>query len=323
MRLVCPSCGAEYEVDDSVIPDAGRDVQCSNCGHAWFQASAAQLRAAASAETTAPETPEWTEETKGSEAESDPVEEAADDADTQSDEPETTEAETEDPTEPAASQPQSEPDIAAKTAEEPQSSGPTPETGDGATGPGPTPFIRRRTLDDAVLNVLREEAAREARVRNAQGATLETQPDLGLTSAAAAVIQATDTPKDRVARTRGNVPPEEDEDALMSRGSRRELLPDIEEINSTLRATSERDGEAASLDAPETLRRRRSGFRLGFSVSLISAAILLATYLLAPTIAETFPGLEKVMTRYVHGIDKTRLWIDEKMQSSTEALRGN
>ncbi|PQO21930.1 thioredoxin, partial [Rhodobacteraceae bacterium WD3A24] len=37
MRLTCPNCGAQYEIDDGVIPDAGRDVQCSSCGHAWFQ----------------------------------------------------------------------------------------------------------------------------------------------------------------------------------------------------------------------------------------------------------------------------------------------
>jgi len=39
MRLICPNCDAEYEVDASAIPDTGRDVQCSNCGHAWFQLS--------------------------------------------------------------------------------------------------------------------------------------------------------------------------------------------------------------------------------------------------------------------------------------------
>jgi predicted Zn finger-like uncharacterized protein len=37
MRIMCPNCDAEYEVDASAIPDIGRDVQCSNCGHAWFQ----------------------------------------------------------------------------------------------------------------------------------------------------------------------------------------------------------------------------------------------------------------------------------------------
>lgn len=37
MRLQCPNCDAEYEVDASAIPFEGRDVQCSNCGHGWFQ----------------------------------------------------------------------------------------------------------------------------------------------------------------------------------------------------------------------------------------------------------------------------------------------
>lgn len=36
MRLVCPDCGAQYEIDGALIPRAGRDVQCSACGHAWF-----------------------------------------------------------------------------------------------------------------------------------------------------------------------------------------------------------------------------------------------------------------------------------------------
>ncbi len=37
MRLQCPNCDAEYEVGASAIPFDGRDVQCSNCGHGWFQ----------------------------------------------------------------------------------------------------------------------------------------------------------------------------------------------------------------------------------------------------------------------------------------------
>ncbi|KAG1649324.1 hypothetical protein GQR58_029136 [Nymphon striatum] len=40
MRLVCPNCDAEYQVDDSLIPAEGRDVQCSNCTTTWFQAAA-------------------------------------------------------------------------------------------------------------------------------------------------------------------------------------------------------------------------------------------------------------------------------------------
>ena len=38
MRLTCPNCSAQYEVPDEVIPEEGRDVQCSNCEKTWFQA---------------------------------------------------------------------------------------------------------------------------------------------------------------------------------------------------------------------------------------------------------------------------------------------
>ena len=37
MRLICPNCGAQYAVADDVIPTEGRDVQCSNCAHTWFE----------------------------------------------------------------------------------------------------------------------------------------------------------------------------------------------------------------------------------------------------------------------------------------------
>lgn len=43
MRITCPNCGAQYEVPDDVIPDEGRDVQCSNCGDTWFQTKTEQI----------------------------------------------------------------------------------------------------------------------------------------------------------------------------------------------------------------------------------------------------------------------------------------
>ena len=35
MRLICPRCGAQYEIDAAAIPAAGRDVECSTCDHIW------------------------------------------------------------------------------------------------------------------------------------------------------------------------------------------------------------------------------------------------------------------------------------------------
>jgi predicted Zn finger-like uncharacterized protein len=45
MRLICPNCDAQYEVPDNVIPEAGRDVQCSDCGNTWFQGPASAMPA--------------------------------------------------------------------------------------------------------------------------------------------------------------------------------------------------------------------------------------------------------------------------------------
>lgn len=40
MRLVCPSCSAEYEVDEAAIGARGRMVRCARCSSEWFQAPA-------------------------------------------------------------------------------------------------------------------------------------------------------------------------------------------------------------------------------------------------------------------------------------------
>lgn len=37
MRIVCPNCSANYDVADNAIPTSGREVQCTNCEHAWLQ----------------------------------------------------------------------------------------------------------------------------------------------------------------------------------------------------------------------------------------------------------------------------------------------
>lgn len=57
MRLVCPNCEAKYEVPEDAIPETGRDVQCANCGHAWYQMrprAAAVETASAAAPVAAP-----------------------------------------------------------------------------------------------------------------------------------------------------------------------------------------------------------------------------------------------------------------------------
>lgn len=43
MRLICPNCVTQYQVEDGIIPPEGRDVRCENCGHRWFQDSIQML----------------------------------------------------------------------------------------------------------------------------------------------------------------------------------------------------------------------------------------------------------------------------------------
>lgn len=40
MRITCPNCAAQYDVEAAEVPPSGRDLICSACGHAWFHGPA-------------------------------------------------------------------------------------------------------------------------------------------------------------------------------------------------------------------------------------------------------------------------------------------
>ena len=265
MRLTCPNCKAQYEVDAAVIPVAGRDVQCSSCGITWLQLP----------------------ESAGAALDTDIDDDLMADADPDRDE-------------------------TRDMADDPEPA--TPEVSAIATA---SAAMRRRSLDDAVASVLREEAERETSARQAEGSLLETQQDLGLSEGAAA----------RPLADPGHAAPDTSADhadsAMISRQARRELLPDIEAINSTLRATSERDGDAAAMDAPETLRQRRTGFRKGFLTAIAAMTILLLPYILSSQISAKIPALAPALHDYSLTIDALRGWLDRQMISTTDAMRGS
>jgi len=257
MRLVCPNCDATYEVDGSVIPEAGRDVQCSNCGHTWFQTS--------------------------------PAVEAA-----EADEAALFDA----------------PPPAVAVAEPPP--------------PAPDQRVPARGLDETVLAVLREEAEREAAARRAEAAPIETQTEMGLSPAAAPapIPEPVAASARKVAKLKGTEP---DAAILAPRPqTRREMLPEIEEINSTLRATSEkRTGEPAAItETLPNLRPDGSGFRTGFVLMMLVAIIGVAVYVMAPRISQQIPGAAPTMTRYVDTVDSGRMWLDSVLQRAISALRG-
>ena len=167
----------------------------------------------------------------------------------------------------------------------------------------------RRTLDDNLLAVLREEAAREAAERRAEaGRTIETQPDLGPLDAGARAPVAP--------AAAASVP---DHPITERPNPRRDLLPDIEEINSTLRPGSEARDEGDT--AIVALAPKRMAFRTGFFSVLLVALVLVMLYTMAPQLAARFPGTAATLTAYVATVDALRVWLDGLMQSAAGGLR--
>jgi hypothetical protein len=169
------------------------------------------------------------------------------------------------------------------------------------------------------MSILREEAAREAAERKAEAErALQVQPDLGVPEADRRPPPRPE--KARFADLSEDAAPEA-EPTRTRPPSRSALLPDIEEINSTLRPGAEnRDGD----DSPaftEAAERRR-GFGAGFFVVLLIAAAAFATYVLAPRLAEAVPQLADPLQAYVAAVDAGRLWLDETLQRATGALQG-
>ncbi len=222
MRLVCPSCDAEYEIARSAIPRSGREVECSNCRHSWFQAFA-DLR----------------------------IDEAVLNA----------------------------PDE-------------TPDTDTDAAPDLPRP------MDDDVLDVLRQEAAREVQARLAEGGRsgLETQTEMPL------------APQDGGARhlqslraAGDSAPPPHDA------RPRRELLPNIDEVNATLHeAPATTVPTYAKASAPKT---QPSPFVRGLLFVILIGVICLALYVFAPLIAQKVPALAQTCADYVAAVDRGMRWI--------------
>lgn len=264
MRLICPNCDAQYEVPDDVMPAAGRDVQCSNCGQTWFQHH-------------------------------------------------------------PDNEPQEDTDLLDGPTEDEEVAPPPPPP------PPPAAAPERKQLDPAVADILRQEAeAEQAARRDMSAGGLESQPDLGmdLEPVENEADRRAREARERMARLRGNEAPklqaaggspEQAAPVAAALGSRRDLLPDIEEINSSLRSSNGRTGAGAADLEPEieapTYQRQRRGFRTGFLTVLLIFIVLAVIYIFAPRLSAAVPALEAPLRGYVEAIDKGRTWLDSRLQA--------
>lgn len=274
MRLICPNCGAQYEVPEEVIPEDGRDVQCSNCGDTWFQ--------------THPDHPQHSETEEPAFDDEQPL-----DKDKAEDQPDWTE-------------PDDEEEDTAPPAEEAPA---------------------RRELDPDVASVLREEASREHEARAAERGGLETQPDLGLEPSQDEADKRSHQAKARMARLRGvstplNDPEEEDE---IDPGTRRGLLPDIDDVNSTIsseQAPVEQDRSARDGSKVATPPPARGGFRRGLRLAILLAIIATAIYIFSPQIAEMVPALADPLIAYVETVNQWRAQLNDAVAPLIAQVQG-
>jgi hypothetical protein len=177
-----------------------------------------------------------------------------------------------------------------------------------------------------VLEVLREEAAREAAVRRAEAPPpIEVQTDLGLAPPPPPPLLSPSVflaARERFADL--SVSPDEltsEDDMQPYPASRRELFPDIEEINSTLRASSEPRGDESEAETETNVGADRRGFRTGFVMIILIAVLLSLLYAMAPRIVAAVPASESAMQAYVDGVDWARLGVDAALQSAIRSLR--
>ncbi|MDE0590738.1 zinc-ribbon domain-containing protein [Halocynthiibacter sp. C4] len=312
MRLVCPNCEAQYEVEARLIPDEGRDVQCSSCGDTWFQKSQAMLdeeAAEAQADTTeiAEDSPaeahENIAEIDGI-IEDEPADAAEDDATADIDESFF------DKSPSSAEETALEDDEVANFYEEVGEEEPT-EPDEEASA---SAELERPELDAAVLDVLRQEAELETRAREEEGtANLDIQTDMGL--------EEQEAPAERdVAEAIASLPEiEAAEPADDVAASRSGLLPDIDEINSTLRAESDRK-TTETADSDEEAANR-SGFNYGFSIVIMLVGILFGVYVLAPQLGQSVPAIDGTLKVYVRTVDAGRVQLDQAMEAVIRKLK--
>lgn len=277
MRLICPNCGAQYEVPDEVIPASGRDVQCSNCGDTWFQPHADMTPASTDEDRFNPAKPA--------------AQDTADDATSPSEPEPEQEIETEPAAHPAASD---------------------------------TP---RRGIDPDVAEILRSEAEREREVRAATASNLETQPDLGLDDPAVRSDEHSRQIRTRMDRLRGETGLHEADDPVSSDNdidpkSRRNLFPDIEEINSTLNAEENRTYPDLAALPQRAETDQKSGFGRGFRATVLVFVIAALIYVLAPRISALIPAAEAPLAQYVESVNVARLWLDQSVSRALVWISG-
>ena len=352
MRIICPNCNAQYEIADDLVPAEGREVQCSNCGSTWFQEGRARAAAAAAPSPSAPVGPDpdgtgpaipadasVAAESERGEAgpaaaprRRRPADAAALDILRQ-------EREREERLR-AAEGLGSSPD-GAESDEDGQAFDPVPEA-PATTSPATDRGAQERARLAAAASVARtrnaagEPAVAEDVTRSAEparaldpaglsdavpaervdGAALAADPEVPDAMAEATQDAGTEAAAgDDSIRPDPAAAPIEEEDP---RAARRALLPDIEEINSSLRPddrAAEAEAEAEAVRADGTPAAASGGFRIGFLMVCAVVALLVGAYVFAAPLSEAVPSFAPALDDWVGWVTEMRIRLEAGIES--------
>ena len=294
MRLICPNCGAQYDVSDDAIPKGGRDVQCSNCTNTWFQTDkpiATKVTSKGLLQPV-PMTPE----------ESIPSDDVA---------------------RATVAPPSPSPVPRPKSPE--MGSGGQADHSDGPRHRPSTPIVPN-PLNSAVAEILRDEARREGHVPGGGNS----KPPATQAPRTGAAIDVDETRK-RIAlmtEQEGGRRSQKADDVAKSSTTDEAIktlasgggttpnlraIPDINEINAALRARAEAS-DTSGLNADEKREAvQRRGFRRGFFGVLVLIALAITPYFFASEITEALPQTQSYMASYVLTIDQARVWLETQL----------
>ncbi|WP_209313626.1 zinc-ribbon domain-containing protein [Jannaschia formosa] len=309
MRLTCPNCSAQYDIPADMIPAEGREVQCSNCATVWFQpgsgedADAAPEDGPRAPSDRRPMADEATLDVLRQERAHEARLRAAERRrsrtlshlrDPDEAEPALAESGEADPSRAAAAAEWARMATAASVAR----ARVVPEAATEPEAPRPVPTVTD-DVSEAIARTLREMALDRAKAKPEEDGLAE--------------------PPASPPRAKGEE----------RRQARRNLLPDIEEINSSLRpderalaaAAVEESGSEMELGEPSTGRvDRRSGFNLGFVAVLLLVGIAAALYLFAAPLARTVPSLESPLANYVATVDDLRVALEARVDAVAASI---
>lgn len=341
MRITCPNCNAQYEVGEDMIPSEGRDVQCSNCGTTWFQEGRA--RAASAVEDRAVRRPGRAVEEDADISPSDAVRRRAAPRQTVPDQGTLDilreEREHEERLRAGGHRTDSEPtdDTDAPPDGAPDENVPTPVAPVSDAPDTPAPDVDAQGDPDARTQAAAERgrmaaAATLARARGRdrersgrapQDDVIPDDDDTDMSDVIAATMRDAATPVTEDDDEDDDLHPVQPEVQVQTRVTRRELLPDIEEINSSLRP-DERAAEAeaeASGEAEAPIEAKRiNGFRIGFLTVCALIFVFVGIYVFADVIAESAPQVAWVLEAYVAWVDVQRVALASAAETLTQSI---